>query len=233
MFARVSIPAAAALLFAAAFAQQPPQRIPEGAIPLRVDGQQVLPGPLPAMVHLSRSAGEWKAVTSPAVGGKRHGLQGPIGDAFNSKFLAVYGEGDCDLAIAELDAIRNPPGRLSIQGEFPLKSASKVTAEDIRESNLILFGTSSSNAVLRRIAPSLPKDLMQEASRGGVVFVYPNPEAAGKYVVVWSGKLLAAADPALARGFLMPINALPDYVLLKDGRIESAGHFDNEWRLTR
>ena len=95
---------------------------------------------------------------------KRHGVQGPIGDAFNSRFLAVYGDGDRDLAIAELDAIRNPPGPLDIHGDFPMKAASKVTREDIESSNLILFGTPKSNAVLKRIAESLPAELLDGAS---------------------------------------------------------------------
>lgn len=76
-----------------------------------------------------------------ATAGKHHDMQGPIGDAFYSRFLAVYGEGNRSLAIAELDAIRNPPGRLNIHGEFPMKPAAKVTAKDVASSNLILFGT--------------------------------------------------------------------------------------------
>ncbi|MCL4402393.1 MAG: sulfatase-like hydrolase/transferase, partial [Acidobacteria bacterium] len=43
-------------------------------------------------------------------------------DAFLSNFLAVYGDGDRDLAIAELDAIRNPPGRLVVHCDFPMKT---------------------------------------------------------------------------------------------------------------
>ena len=28
----------------------------------------------------------------------------------------------------------------------------------------------------------------------------------------------------------MPLNLLPDYVAVKDGKIISGGHFDNQWR---
>lgn len=55
----------------------------------------------------------------------------PSGDAFNARFLAVYGEGDLPLARAELDAIRNPPSQLMVHAEFPLKAAAKVMVEDI------------------------------------------------------------------------------------------------------
>jgi endo-1,4-beta-xylanase len=191
---------------------------------LTVDGREVAAGTLTDVVHLSKQSGQWQIGEWKAPGlVKRHGLQGPIGDAFNSRFLAVYGDGDRDLAMAELDAIRNPPGPLDIHGDFPMKPASKVTRQDVESSNLILFGTPQSNAVLRRIASKLPA--------GPDIFIYPNPENPSRYVVVWSAKLLSAPDPGLHAGWIMPLNLLPDYVKVKDGKVASGGHFDNEWSL--
>jgi len=193
---------------------------------LVVDGREV--ASTAEVVHLSKQSGQWQiGEWKSGALVKRHGLQGPIGDAFNSRFLAVYGDGDRDLAIAELDAIRNPPGPLDIHGDFPMKAASKVTRADVESSNLILFGTAKSNAVLKRIAASLPAGLVD---RGGI-FIYPNPENASRYVVVWSAKLLSAPDPGLHSGWIMPLNLLPDYVEVKDGKVASGGHFDNEWNL--
>jgi pimeloyl-ACP methyl ester carboxylesterase len=203
--------------------------VPKGTrLTLVVDGRDVATDVLPDVVHLSKQTGawalgEWK--TDSIV--KQHGRQGPIGDAFNSRFLAVYGETDRDLAIAELDAIRNPPGPLDIQTDFPMKPAAKVTSEDVAASNLILFGTPESNTVLGRLAPSLPRELM----RGDTIFVYPNPENPSRYVVVWSAKLLSASDHGLNTGWIMPLNLLPDYVVVKAGRVASGGHFDNQWKL--
>jgi len=195
---------------------------------LVVDGQEVAKGPLPGVVALSRQSGSWKTGewSSPGLV-KRHGLQGPIGDAFNSRFLAVYGEGARDLAIAELDAVRNPPGPLCIHGDFPMKPASRVTREDVEASNLILFGSPGSNAVLKRIAGALPAALVG----GNAIFIYPNPENPSRYVVVWGAKLLSTPDPELQSGWIMPLNLLPDYVEVKDGRVASGGHFDNQWNL--
>jgi hypothetical protein len=208
----------------------------EGPVPkgqptaLVVDGNEVLKAALPDVVHLSKQSGQWQiGEWKSGAGVKRHGLQGPIGDAFNSRFLAVYGDGDRDLAIAELNAIRNPPGPLDIHGDFPMKPASKVTRQDIESSNLILVGTPKSNAVLKRIAVSLPAALMD----GGSIFIYPNPENPSRYVVVWSAKLLSAPDPGLHSGWIMPLNLLPDYVQVKDGKVASGGHFDNEWNLRK
>ncbi len=195
---------------------------------LVVDGHEVLKGALPEVVHLSKQSGQWQiGEWNSGARVKRHDLQGPIGDAFNSRFLAVYGEGDRDLAIAELDAIRNPAGPLDIHGDFPMKPAAKVTREDVASSNLILFGTPKSNAVLKRLAPSLPAGLL----RDDAIFIYPNPENPSRYIVVWSGKLLSAPGPGLKAGWIMPLNLLPDYVEVKDGKVASGGHFDNEWSL--
>ena len=202
---------------------------------LTADGATVVSGPLPPVAHLSKTdgswtIGEWKG--GPLV--KRHGLQGPIDDAFNSRFLAVYGEGDRDLAIAELDAVRNPPSVLDIHGDFPMKAAVKVTPQDVESSNLILFGTPESNAVLRRIAPSLPPALMQAGADGSrCVFIYPNPENPERCVVVWPVKFLSVSSEALERNWIMPICLLPDYVRVKDGAAISAGHFDSDWNLNQ
>jgi endo-1,4-beta-xylanase len=203
--------------------------ISRDAAALVIDGRQVLSGPLPAVVRISRTSGEWKAGEyKPSGLVKRHGLQGPIGDAFNSRFLAVYGEGDRELAIAELDAIRNPPGPLIIHGEFPMKAAAKVTSDDIASSNLILFGAPATNPVLRRIAGSLPAGIAAEA---GEVFIYPNPENPSRYVVVWGVRILSSPSHGVRAGWVMPLNLLPDYIRVKDGRVVSGGHFDSDWNL--
>jgi endo-1,4-beta-xylanase len=197
---------------------------------LVVDGREVAKGPLDDVVHLSKQSGQWALGQWKADGiVKRHGLQGPIGDAFNARFLAVYGEGDGDkdLAIAELDAIRNAPGPLDIQGDFPMKPAARVTSDDIASANLILFGTPETNAVLRRIAPALPPELVRERA----IFIYPNPESPEHTVVVWNAKLLSTPDHGVNSGWIMPLNLLPDYVVVKDGQVASGGHFDNQWKL--
>ena len=163
---------------------------------------------------------------------KKHGLQGPIGDAFNSRFLAVYGEGaaDRDLAIAELDAIRNPPGPLDLHGDFPMKAAGKVTREDVESSNLILFGAPESNSVLKRLASKLPPELLQRDAHGArAIFIYPNPESPSHYIVVWPEKLLSIPGEALHYQWIMPLLLLPDYVRVKDGNVVAGGHFDGNW----
>jgi pimeloyl-ACP methyl ester carboxylesterase len=205
--------------------------VPNGAaIPVVVDGTEVLRGGLPAVLHLSRQDGKWKVGEWKAPARtKKHGLQGPIDDAFNSKFLAVYGEGGRDLAIAELDAIRNPPGPLDVHGDFPMKPAARVTPQDIASANLILFGTPDTNPVLKRIAASLPPALLRDENGARSIFIYPNPENPSRYVVVWQAKLLSGDDATLRWAWIMPLCLLQDYVRVKDGKIVSGGHFDSDW----
>lgn len=201
--------------------------------PLVVDGTTVIPSLSGGVVSLSKQDGSWKTGLwkGPALT-KKHGLQGPIDDAFNSRFLAVYGEGDRDLAIAELDAVRNPPSVLDIHGDFPMKEAARVTTEDVESANLILFGTPESNLVLRRIAPSLPPALLQVGDDGArSVFIYPNPENPARYVVVWPAKLLSVPGDAPRYSWIMPLSLLPDHLRVKDGKVVSGGHFDSDWKL--
>ena len=211
--------------------------VPEGAeVPVTIDGQEVLTGPLPAVAHLVKSSGKWRLAneSGEAAQGKRHGVQGPIGDAFNSKFLVVYGQGDRKLAIVELDAVRDPGGRMTLHGDFPMKAASKTTDEDIANCNLILFGSVESNPIIQRLTPFLPEPLMRHTGEDrGVVFICPNPENPDRYVVVWTTRFLSVRDNGLQAGrSSLPINMLPDYVLIESGKVASAGHFDNNWNLT-
>jgi hypothetical protein len=201
--------------------------------PLSIDGTVIVPAELGATVHLARSDATWRVVAdaTPSPTSKHHGMQGPIGDALTSPFLAVYGDapGDRALAIAELDAIRNPATRLVIHGEFPMKPASAVTADDIATKNLLLFGSVATHPLLRRYAPQLPAALMDDP---GVIFIHPNPENPARYVVVWTAPVLSIADNMLRAGYIQPINLLPDYVRVHDGAITDAGHFSNNWSLS-
>lgn len=200
---------------------------------LVVDGTTVLAALPTGEVHLSKAGGTWQTGAWPGgAPAKRHGLQGPIDDAFNSRFLIVYGEGDRDLAITEMDALRNPPGPMDIHGDFMMKPAGKVTQQDIESNNLVLFGTPESNPILQRLAAALPPALMKRGADGSrSVFIQPNPENPNHYVLVWQGKFLSTADAALRHQWILPICLLPDYVWVKDGKIITGGHFDSDWKL--
>lgn len=213
--------------------------VPDGAaMPVVIDGQTVLEGRIPEVAHVARTDGNWALVEKPALTGKRHGMQGPLWDAFTTPFLGVYGEGPGarELAIAELDAVR---AKGTFHGDFPIKSAAKLTPEDVQNYSLILFGGPEVNSVVKRIADRLPQSLLENSHDGdnGVVMIQPNPENPERYVVVWSAKLLSRSTSPLAesapseRRNGASIRSLQDYVVLRDGQLAKAGFFYANWEL--
>jgi pimeloyl-ACP methyl ester carboxylesterase len=133
---------------------------------------------------------------------KKHGLQGPIDDAFLSSFLMVTPSGKpineaigAWTASEQVHAIKH--WRQHFRGHARIKTDAAVTEEDINNHNLILWGDFSSNAVLADILARLPLTWNQQGvSIGEKVFdakshapimIYPNPLNPEKYVVINSG----------------------------------------------
>lgn len=129
-------------------------------------------------------------------------------------------------------------------GTPPIKADTKITLDDERNFNLILFGDSASNAVLARIGVQLPLELTLDGYRigtrqvkardVGLQFCYPSPLAKNRLVVVQSG---------LFYGDALPVNhkfdLLPDFLVFtatfdsRDGTNDAleAGFFDGNWQL--
>ena len=133
---------------------------------------------------------------------KRHGLQGPIDDAFMDSFVFVRPTGpEKQPAVkkwvkSELDrAIRE--WRRQFRGEARVKDDSAITDADIAGANLVLWGSPESNSVLKRIADKLP--IHWEADRivvgkqsfsadhHALILICPNPLNPERYVVLNSG----------------------------------------------
>src|SRR5262249_49345222 len=133
---------------------------------------------------------------------KRHGLQGPIDDAFMDRFLMVRPTGKARhdkvgrWVAGELDHATTH-WRHQFRGEAPVKDDTAVTDDDIAGSNLILWGDPASNAILARIAGKLPIAWDADNVRVGgksyaaghhvPVLIYPNPLNPKRYVVLNSG----------------------------------------------
>ncbi|MDB5172516.1 MAG: alpha/beta hydrolase: peptidase or carbohydrate esterase, partial [Phycisphaerales bacterium] len=130
---------------------------------------------------------------------KRHGLQGPIDDAFMDRFLIVRPTGrplnartgawaaaECEHAIDHWFK--------QFRGEPRVKNDTDVTDADLAEGNVILFGDPSSNSVLKRLAEKLPigwtasavtlGDRTYPADHHVPVLIYPNPLHPDHYVVI-------------------------------------------------
>lgn len=164
-------------------------------------------GSPPSTLVFDRRDGGWTCLgprEAVALTGKRPGLQGPIDDAFATRFLCVRGTGtpwnDAAGRWAEASLRRFAwEWRRHSLGELPVKDDTEVTPADRREANLVLFGDPGSNRLIREALPGLPVAWTRETvAVGGVerpaadhavqlIAPSPLPGAAGRYVVLNSG----------------------------------------------
>lgn len=229
---------------------------PGGAKPnyetVTVDGQKITVNPPQSdrswTVKLRKKAGRWTVADGMETGlHKRHGLQGPIDDAFMDSFVFVRPTGEPlspetgKWTANEMErAIR--AWRRQFRGEAQVVDDTAVTDEMIASSNLILWGDAQSNRLLMKIHDRLPDVMKSQVmkshdSSGILTMIYPNPLNPRKYVVLNSG--------ATFRGFDDLNNArqvphLPDWAVIDPttppdesapGKVVAAGFFDEEWRL--
>jgi hypothetical protein len=204
--------------------------------------------------HFRKVDSRWQPVDSGDDGSlrKRHGLQGPIDDAFMDSFLMVrptgtpFNDNVGRWADAEMKhAVEH--WRRQFRGDVRIKDDKDITATDIATHNLVLWGDPRSNALLAKVADKLPvqwgKDTLTvgsqryNAGQHVPVLIYPNPLDPGHYVVINSGFTFREYD-YLNNARQVP--KLPDYAVIDinvpvsaraPGGIIAAGFFDEEWRL--
>ncbi len=210
-----------------------------------IDGSRVRAHPA-AAVSFKRTPAGWRAgLEAPGPGDKHMGAEGPIPAAIASRQIYVYGMADSPgpdelqrrQRIARHAALwPQPDGRAALS--FTVKSDRQINAEDMEDSNLVLFGTNETNSVIARLAGGLPLALDPGAADYGLVFVAP---AGRHYVVVNSGlPWWTGADEAKRpdmRGAMPPpyrvLETFGDFVLFK-GSLENViaeGRFDCHWKV--
>lgn len=206
------------------------------------------------VAHFRKVAGTWQAVESADDGTlrKRHGLQGPIDDAFLDSFLMVRPTGKplnekVGTWVSKEMAHAVEHWRKQFRGEARVKDDDTVTAADLGAHNLVLWGDPRSNAVLAKIAGQLPVRWdargvalgaqTYDASHHVPLLIYPNPLNPKRYVVLNSGFTFREYD-YLNNARQVP--KLPDYAILDihvpvssraPGGIVTAGFFDEQWQL--
>ena len=125
--------------------------------------------------------------------------------------------------------------RRQFRGEAQVRDDRDITADDIANNNLILFGDPGSNKILARIAAKLPMKWPTEASQA-LIMIYPNPENPKRYVVLNSGFTFREFD-YLNNARQTP--KLPDWAIIDTatppdarypGKIVSAGFFNEDWK---
>jgi dienelactone hydrolase len=184
---------------------------------------------------------------------KKPGLCGPIDHAFMSSFLHVRPTGEAQhekvgaWAMGELEHARNY-WRQIFRGDAPVKDDIAITDDDIRNSNLVLWGDPSSNAVLKRVVGKLPLEWTKEKlvfgaqaydpSKTVPVLIFPNPLNPEKYVVLNSG--VTFRESAMGTNS-QQTPKLPDWAIVNldtppgpdwPGEILRAGFFDEYWKFT-
>jgi len=186
---------------------------------------------------------------------KRPGLAGPLGDWILGKSLIVLGTqaGSEVTAAYEQLAEEVSHGRVLKEGQsrwryvhdyetnWPVKADEDVTAEDIRDCNLVLLGGPGANLVTTRLADKLPVKFSSDGLRFGeihvtgpdaaVAFIYPNPENPDRYIVV-----VGSANPAQKPGIReSALRGLRADVLITGGDnrndLPALLHFDARWQL--
>jgi hypothetical protein len=226
------------------------------AITAIVDGQKLAAKPFgkdqPMTIHLCKTGKIWKLVDKVDDGSlrKRHGLQGPIDDAFMESFLMVRPTGRPmnekvgAWAAAEM-AHAADHWRRQFRGEARVKDDSAITDAEIAENNLILWGDPNSNKVLAKVADKLPIHWTADkilagkqsfpADRHVPVLIYPNPLNPKRYVVLNSGFTFREYDYL---NNARQVSKLPDYAIVdisspvtsrRPGGIADAGFFGERW----
>jgi pimeloyl-ACP methyl ester carboxylesterase len=206
------------------------------------------------VAHFRKEKGSWNTVASPEDGTlrKRHGLQGPIDDAFMDRFLMIRPTGQPlhekvgRWAKAEL-AHALEHWRRQFRGEARVKDDIEVTDADVADSNLVFWGDPASNRLLRKVLPKLPVAWDAKGVRFGAklhegdhyvpVLIYPNPLNPKRYVVLNSSFTYREYD-YLNNARQVP--KLPDWAVLdvdmpatsqRPAGVVTAGFFDERWQL--
>jgi hypothetical protein len=220
----------------------------------------------PRAIVLEKGDGSWRLESredADATPRKRPGLTGPIDDAFTAKFICVRGTGQAWNATVQNYAAASV-GRFAYEwrryfrGELPAKDDRDVTEEDVRTSNLILFGDPGSNSWIARVLHDLPIRWTESelivagkaypAADHAPALIHPNPLAAkvgvDRYVVINSGHTFREAELNTLNYLLFP--RWGDWAVLKVGdavprnpgdpleeTVLQAGFFDEEWKFGR
>ena len=205
------------------------------------------------LVHFQLKNGKWTQTLDNEGDGKlvkKHGLEGPIDDAFMDKFLFVKptkagaSEKVDAWAKAELERAQFE-WRRQFRGDAPTKDDTAVSDADIAANNLVLWGDPQSNAILAKIADKLPvqwsKDKLvangktYDATTSAPVLIYPNPLNPTKYVVINSSFTYREYDYL---NNARQVAKLPDWAVIDltkpktsqaPGGISDAGFFGESW----
>ena len=178
---------------------------------------------------------------------KRHGLQGPIDDAFFDRFIMVQPSRTAPDFIKDRFNHAIEEWRSQFRGDPIVRSEEQVSPEDIASSHLIVWGDPDCSFLIARIAKGLPvrwsidnvrfregssDRSMAPRNRFVPVLIYPNPLNPKRYVVLNTGFTFCEYGRS---SNALQVPKLPDYAVLEianPNNVALAGFFDEDWKIT-
>lgn len=210
---------------------------PKHGVAVTVDGKAMFSGrPDSTVIPI-------KVQDASSIEAKHTSLAGPVSDAFTAPFLVVIGtEGAEAEAAARQAAVFLKTWESRFFTTPRSKFDTEITDLDIRDYNLILFGTERSNRISQKVSGLLPmhesgsKMFIGERSWTGSGFsvqaILPNPLNHNRYVVL-------AGDPACstckADAVQFTLHAWYDVVVWQTqangyAKMADVGYFDRSWK---
>jgi hypothetical protein len=209
-----------------------------------IDGQSLASTGGKTLFLTRDPSGAWnQGPTGPPAGlVKKPNLQGPIDDAFTGPFLYVLPDYPCADPQAEAwvqheITYQRDRWRALMRGDLRAKKASAVSADDLKNFHLILWGDAKANALIAQVLPKLP--LPWEPGARILSLIYPNPLQPERYVVLNSG-LTFRESHSKTNSLQNP--KLPDWAIVdatrvgddySPGQVLRAGFFNETWQLSK
>jgi predicted esterase len=202
----------------------------------------------------------WKWASSPDLTTstlvKKPLLQGPIDDGLKSRFIVVLPDGKSDGTAADKWSRIESEHFLNrwqglMRGDVITRSPREITVQEVKDCNIILWGTPATNSLLKKMLESKTlsdvivwDDLLlkignqdADVSSSVPVFCYPNPFNPNRYIIVNSGltfreahdKTNSLQNPKLPDWALLDISQPPS--LDAAGKVVAADFFDTHWQV--
>lgn len=224
-------------------------RLPKtGKLELSIDGSKLELG-VDQAVELSKRSGHWQlGADKPRA--KRAGLEGPIRDVYLEPVVFSFGSGDPRTTLANREVAIALSRRYGPDVAYRVLPDTDLDQATVDSHAVFAVGSATDHVLLRRVATRLPirfdakgvqlGEQRFDAPGAGAAFVYPNPEAPSRYLVVVTGADASGIWRALSLPQLLPDfvvydaalgPAAAEVILSGQARVSAAGFFDKDWKL--
>lgn len=195
-------------------------------------------------LSFAKAGGHWRQGRAEPEA-KRLGAEGPVAAVESDRHIYVYGTADgpppeavaVRLRVAERAADWSISGLARPALKLAVKADSAVTAADLADANLVLFGSRQTNSLIARFAGEMPLALNAGAADYGLLLVVSTGK---RYALVSSGlPWWTGADQAHRGGdrFAPPLFRLlttfGDFILFRGSlaNVAAEGYFDRNWKV--